>query len=216
LVSLTAAKIGVGVARRGKKEVGELYQRKLGYNFVDLITKLVLFYSIAFLIAKYMEAVIYFQGGLQTIAGFFGIKMAQADQLPRQWVELFVDVNQKTTGATPTAWSPTAPSFEGGANPPGWDKPYDYGSVQHQEAEPYLFPQKEVKYKFWDLINAIVVFYIGWEAYKYYDNTNKDPDKKVDFLTLAIFSLLMLAVGVLSFSKFLGRFSFNRFQEENK
>jgi len=208
LVSLTAAQIGVGVARRGKKEVGELYQRKLGYNFVDLITKLVLFYSIAFLIAKYMEAVIYFQGGMATIAGFFGIKISQADQLPRQWVELFVDVNQKTYTATPTG--------AGQFNPPGWDKPYDYGSVQHQEAEPYLFPQKEVKYKFWDLINAIVVFYIGWEAYKYYDNANKDPDKKVDFLTLAIFSLLMLAVGVLSFSKFLGRFSFNRFQEENK
>jgi len=208
LVSLTAAQIGVGVARRGKKEVGELYQRKLGYNFVDLITKLVLFYSIAFLIAKYMEAVIYFQGGLSTIAGFFGIKMAQADQLPRQWVELFVDVNQKTYSATPTA--------PGQFNPPGWDKPYDYGTPEHQQAEPYLFPQKEVKYKFWDLINAIVVFYIGWEAYKYYDNANKDPDKKVDFLTLAIFSLLMLAVGVLSFSKFLGRFSFNRFQEENK
>ena len=212
MVSLTAAQIGVGVARRGKKEVGELYQRKLGYNFVDLITKLVLFYSIAFLIAKYMQAVIYFQGGLSTIAGFFGIKMAQADQLPRQWVELFVDVNQKTYTATPTSTTQEGREF----NPPGWDKPYDYGSVQHQEAEPYLFPQKEVKYKFWDLINAIVVFYIGWEAYKYYDNANKDPDKKVDFLTLAIFSLLMLAVGVLSFSKFLGRFSFNRFQEENK
>ena len=155
-----------------------------------------------------MEAVIYFQGGMATIAGFFGIKISQADQLPRQWVELFVDTNQQTYSATPTA--------PGQFNPPGWDKSYDYGSVQHQEAEPYLFPQKEVKYKFWDLINAIVVFYIGWEAYKYYDNANKDPDKKVDFLTLAIFSLLMLAVGVLSFSKFLGRFSFNRFQEENK
>ena len=208
MVSLTAAQVGVGVARKGKEKVGELYQEKFGYNFVDLVTKLALFYIVAFLIAKYMEAVIYFQGGLSTIAGFFGIKMAQADQLPRQWVELFVDVNQQTYSSTPTA--------TGQFNPPGWDKPYDYGSVQHQEAEPYLFPQKEVKYKFWDLINAIVIFYIGWEAYKYYDNATKDPNKKVDLLTLAIFSLLMLAVGVLSFSKFLGRFSFNRFQEENK
>jgi len=208
LVSLTAAQIGVGVARRGKKEVGDLYQRKLGYNFVDLITKLALFYIVAYVIAKYMEAVIYFQGGLTTIAGFFGIKLAQVDKLPIRWVELFVDVNQQTYSATPTA--------PGQFNPPGWDKPYDYGTPEHQQAEPYLFPQKEVKYKFWDLINAIVVFYIGWEAYKYYDNASKDPDKKVDFLTLAIFSLLMLAVGVLSFSKFLGRFSFNRFQEENK
>ena len=196
------------LAKTGTKVTGEFLEQKLGYNFIDLVTKLALFYIIAFMISKYMEAIIYFQGGLSTIAGFFGIKMAQADQLPKQWVELFVDVNQQTYSATPTA--------PGQFNPPGWDKPYDYGSVQHQEAEPYLFPQKEVKYKFWDSINAIVVFYIGWEAYKYYDNANKDPDKKVDFLTLAIFSLLMLAVGVLSFSKFLGRFSFNRFQEENK
>ena len=202
MVSLTAAQIGVGVARRGKKEVGELYQRKLGYNFVDLITKLVLFYSIAFLIAKYMEAVIYFQGGMATIAGFFGIKISQADQLPRQWVELFVDTNQQTFTSTPTA--------PGQFNPPGWDKPYDYGTPEHQEAEPYLFPEKEVKYKFWDLVNAVVIFYIGWEAYKYYRNGGRD------FLTIAIFSLLGLMVGMLSFSKFLGKFSLNRFQEENK
>ena len=94
MVSLTAAQVGVGVARKGKEKVGELYQEKFGYNFVDLVTKLALFYIVAFLIAKYMEAVIYFQGGMATIAGFFGIKFAQADQLPKQWVELFVDTNQ--------------------------------------------------------------------------------------------------------------------------
>ena len=208
MVAIPATLLAREIGKRGTKVTGEFLEKKLGYNFIDLVTKLALFYVIAFMISKYMEAIIYFQGGLSTIAGFFGIKMAQADQLPKQWVELFVDVNQQTSTSTPTA--------PGQFNPPGWDKPYDYGSVQHQEAEPYLFPQKEVKYKFWDLINAIVIFYIGWEAYKYYDNASKDPNKKVDLLTLAIFSLLMLAVGVLSFSKFLGRFSFNRFQEENK
>ena len=199
---MTAAQVGVGVARKGKKEAGQLYQEKFGYNFVDLVTKLALFYIVAFLIAKYMEAVIYFQGGLSTIAGFFGIKMAQADQLPKQWVELFVDTNQQTFTSTPTG--------AGKFNPPGWDKQYDYGTPEHQEAEPYLFPEKEIKFKFWDLVNAIVIFYIGWEAYKYYRNGGRD------FLTLAIFSLLGLMVGVLSFSKFLGKFSLNRFQEENK
>jgi len=115
LVSLTAARVGVGVARKGKREVGELYQEKFGYNFVDLVTKLALFYIVAFLISKYMEAVIYFQGGMATIAGFFGIKFAQADQLPKQWVELFVDTNQQTFTSTPTA--------PGLHNPPGWDRP---------------------------------------------------------------------------------------------
>ena len=179
------------LAKTGTKVSGEFLEQKLGYNFIDLVTKLALFYIIAFMIAKYMEAIIYFQGGLSTIAGFFGIKMAQADQLPKQWVELFVDTNQQTYTSTPTG--------SGKFNPPGWDKPYDYGTPEHQEAEPYLFPEKEVKFKFWDLVNAIVIFYIGWEAYKYYRNGGRD------FLTMAIFSLMGLMIGVLSFSKFLGK-----------
>ena len=202
MVAIQGAMLAGKLAKTGTKVTGEFLEQKLGYNFIDLVTKLALFYIIAFLIAKYMEAIIYFQGGLSIIAGFFGIKMAQADQLPKQWVELFVDVNQKTYTSTSTG--------EGKFNPPGWDKPYDYGTPEHQEAEPYLFPEKEVKFKFWDLVNAIVIFYIGWEAYKYYRNGGRD------FLTIAIFSLLGLMVGMLSFSKFLGKFSLNRFQEENK
>ena len=202
MVAIPATVLAKEIGKRGTKASGEFLEKKLGYNFVDLVTKLALFYIIAFLIAKYMEAIIYFQGGLSTIAGFFGIKMAQADQLPKQWVELFVDTNQQTYTSTPTA--------PGQFNPPGWDRPYDYGTPEHQEAEPYLFPEKEVKFKFWDLVNAIVIFYIGWETYKYYRNGGRD------FLTIAIFSLLGLMIGVLSFSKFLGKFSLNRFQEENK
>ena len=202
MVAIPATVLAKEIGKRGTKVSGEFLEKKLGYNFVDLVTKLALFYVIAFLIAKYMEAIIYFQGGLSTVAGFFGIKMAQADQLPKQWVELFVDTNQQTYTSTPTG--------AGKFNPPGWDKPYDYGTPEHQEAEPYLFPEKEVKFKFWDLVNAIVIFYIGWETYKYYRNGGRD------FLTIAIFSMLGLMVGVLSFSKFLGKFSLNRFQEENK
>ena len=202
MVAIQGSMLAGKLAKTGTKVTGEFLEKKLGYNFIDLVTKLALFYVIAFMISKYMEAIIYFQGGLSTIAQFFGIKMAQADQLPKQWVELFVDVNQQTSTSTPTA--------PGQFNPPGWDKPYDYGTPEHQEAEPYLFPEKEVKYKFWDLVNAVVIFYIGWEAYKYYRNGGRD------FLTIAIFSLLGLMVGMLSFSKFLGKFSLNRFQEENK
>jgi len=202
MVAIQSAMMARGIGKRGAKVSGEFLEKKLGYNFVDLVTKLALFYIIAFLIAKYMEAIIYFQGGLSTVAGFFGIKMAQADQLPKQWVELFVDTNQRTYTSTQNA--------PGQFNPPGWDRSYDYGTPEHQEAEPYLFPEKEVKFKFWDLVNAIVIFYIGWETYKYYRNGGRD------FLTIAIFSMLGLMVGVLSFSKFLGKFSLNKFQEENK
>ena len=198
----------VYATKKGAEITGEFLKEKMGYDFVNLVTKLAIFYVISFLISKYMEAVIYFQGGLTIVAGFFGIKLAQADKLPKRWIELFVDTDQQVYSSTPTA--------PGQFNPPGWDKPHDYGTLEHQEAQPYLFPQKEVKYKFWDLINGIAVLYIGWEAYKYYKNAQLDPGKEVDYLTMAIFSLLVLMIGVLSFSKFLGRFSFNRFQEENK
>jgi len=190
------------IASKTAKKSGQVLQEQFGYNFIDLVTKLAIFYVISFLIAKYMEAVIYFQGGLSTIAGFFGIKLVQADQLPSQWISLFVDTDQKTYSATPTA--------QGEFNPPGWDKPYDYGTPEHQQAEPHLFPQKEQQFRFWDLINAIAIFYISWEAYKYWERGGKD------FLTLGIFGLLIAVLSVLSFSRFLNRFSLNRFQEANK
>ena len=190
------------IARKTAVKSGQVLQEQFGYNFIDLVTKLALFYMISFLIAKYMEAVIYFQGGLSTIAGFFGIKLVQADQLPNQWVSLFVDTDQQTYSSTPTA--------PGQFNPPGWDRPYDYGTEQHQQAEPHLFPQKDKQFRFWDLINAIAIFYISWEAYKYWQRGGKD------FLTLGIFGLLIAVLSVLSFSRFLNRFSLNRFQEANK
>ena len=210
MVAIPATILAKEIGKRGTKASGEFLEKKLGYNFVDLVTKIALFYIIAFLIAKYMEAIIYFQGGLSTVAGFFGIKMAQADQLPKKWVELFVDVDQRTyTDKSMTSPDPQ-PAGERPFNPPGWDRSYDYGSLEHQEAEPYLFPEEEVKFKFWDLVNAVVIFYIGWETYKYYRSGGRD------FLVMAIFSMLGLMIGVLSFSKFLGKFSLNKFQEENK
>jgi len=198
---LVSASIPTYATKKVTEKSGEFLEKKLGYNFIDLITKLLLFYSISFVIAKYMQAVIYFQGGLQTVAGFFGIKLVQSDQLPKQWVELFV-TETEVVSSTPTAQS----QF----NPPGWDRPYDYGTLEHQQIEPHLFPNKQTKFKFWDFVNAIAVFYIGWEAFKYYERGGKD------FLTIGIFTMLILVLSVLSFSKFIGKFGFSKFQEENK
>lgn len=193
---------------KAKKVSGEFLQETFGYDFTSLVSKLAVFYLIAFLISKYMEAVIYFKGGLETVAGLFGIKFVQADKLPKQWISLFIDTEK--TAYTEEEYSHGSSETSGKFNPPGWDRPYDYGTVAHQEAEPHLFPEKQIKYKFWDIVNAIVIFYIGWEAYKYYKRGGRD------FLTLAIFSLLGLIVGVLSFSKFLGVMSMNKFQEANR
>jgi len=201
MVSPLVAGLALSGGKKATEKTGELLEEKLGYNFIDLITKLVLFYSISFIISKYMEAVIYFQGGLTHLASMFGIKFVQSDKLPKQWVELFVNETEVVSS------TPTAP---GEFNPPGWDRSYDYGSLEHQQEEPHLFPQKQTKFKFWDFVNAIAVFYIGWEAYKYYANGGRD------FLTIGIFTMIVLVLSVLSFSKFIGKFGFNKFQEENK
>jgi hypothetical protein len=203
MVAIPQAILAKEIAKRGSKETGEYLEKKLGYDFVNLVTKLAIFYVISFLIAKYMEAIIYASGGLSTVAGLFGIKLAQSDKLPQKWVSLFVDINQNTYSATPTA--------PGQFNPPGWDRPYDYGTEEHQKAEPYLFPEKDIKFKFWDLINAIAILYIGWEAYNYWNKPGK-----ADLLTLGIFGLMITVLTVLSFSKFLNNFSLNKFQEDNK
>ena len=55
---------------KAKKVTGQITEELYGYDFVNLVSKLAVFYVIAFLISKYMEAVIYFKGGLETIAGF--------------------------------------------------------------------------------------------------------------------------------------------------
>ena len=198
---------------KAKKVSGEFLQETFGYDFINLVSKLAVFYVIAFLISKYMEAVIYFKGGLETVAGLFGIKFVQADKLPKQWISLFIDTEQ--TVYTQEQYEHGSPETSGKFNPPGWDKSYDYGTVAHQEAEPYLFPEKEMKYKFWDIVNAIAIVYVAWQGYKYYERSSKTVEG-IDLLTLSIFAFLVLFMGVLSFSKILNKFGFNKFQEANK
>ena len=200
MVSPLVPGMALSSGKKGIKETEKLLEDKFKYNFIDLITKLVLFYLISFLISKYMEAIIYFQGGLMSVASLLGINFVQSNTLPKQWVELFVTETQVLS-------EPVAP---GKFNPPGWSRGYDYGSVEHQQAEPHLFPQKSVKFKFWDFVNAIAVLYVGWEAYQYYKKGGRD------FLTIGIFTMITLVLSVLSFSKFIGKFGFNKFQEENK
>jgi len=76
LVGIGASVLGREIGKKGTKASGEYLQERFGYNFVDLVTKLALFYIISFVISKYMEAIIYFQGGLSTIAGFFWYKIS--------------------------------------------------------------------------------------------------------------------------------------------
>jgi len=203
------------IAGKTVKKSGEFIEEKLGYNFLDLVTKLAIFYVISFLITKYMEAVIYFQGGLEHVATLFGIKFVKADQLPKKWVDLFVDstptdssVSSDITERDPGGY------WEGGVWFPGRLGDTDSSGRPKGSGVGRTIPPEglnsNVKFKFWDLINAIAIFYISWEAYKYWKNGG------TDFLTLGIFGLLIAVLSVLSFSKFINRFSLNKFQVENK
>jgi len=198
--------VSLKYGQQAVSKTSEFVAKKMDYDFVNLLTKLFIFYAISFLISKYMEAVIYFQGGISTIAKVLGIGIVQSDQLPKQWVELFV--SEVAVDSQPYIQP-------GDFNPPGWDRPYQYGSVEHQQAEPHLFPDKPIKYKFWDIVNAIAIIYVAWQGYKYYERSSKTVEG-TDILTLSIFAFLVLFMGVLSFSKFLNKFGFNKFQEANK
>jgi len=52
-------------------------------------------------------------------------------------VEPPVEEPEIITSGIPSAY---AESDEPDFNPPGWDKPYDYGTEEHREEEPHLFP----------------------------------------------------------------------------
>jgi len=52
-------------------------------------------------------------------------------------IEPPVEEPEVITAGIPSAY---AESDEPDFNPPGWDKPYDYGTEEHREDEPHLFP----------------------------------------------------------------------------
>ena len=44
------------IARQGAKEASKISKKSLGFDFIPLLTSLVLYYVIAFAFAKFMEA----------------------------------------------------------------------------------------------------------------------------------------------------------------
>ena len=63
----------------------------LGFDFIPLITSLFVFYTVAFLIAKFMEASQYATGGFIALANLLGFNIPTAQELPNNWNKLFTD-----------------------------------------------------------------------------------------------------------------------------
>ena len=77
------------IARQGAKEASKISKKSLGFDFIPLLTSLVLYYVIAFAFAKFMEASKFATGGIVSIANFLGFNVPSTEELPSQWNRLF-------------------------------------------------------------------------------------------------------------------------------
>jgi len=206
------------IAKQGAKQAKAVSTQYLGFNFIPLLTSLTLFYIISFTIAKFMEASIYASGAIRAIANVIGYKIPKSEELPQGIVRLFVNDTNIPEGFTyqPTS-TETLPGTEGKFNPKNWDKPYDYGSLEHQEADPESFPQKPLRFniKFWDIINIVAILLVVFTAFNFQKITEAKGDK-VQPITWVIFGLIVAFITMTGVSKLIMKYSTNNFQRENR
>ena len=77
------------IARQSAKEASKISKKSLGFDFIPLLTSLILYYVIAFGFAKFMEASKFATGGFISIANFLGANIPSTEELPSQWNRLF-------------------------------------------------------------------------------------------------------------------------------
>jgi len=186
----------------------------LGYDFLGLISRLSIFFIVAFLINAYFIASIKGNIWLNSAANVFGFHFPQT--LPKYLVDLF------TVGIGPKPFEPTATSEEflagqsyqkGRFNPPNWDKKYDFGSIEHRQADPdyfngHTFPT--ITITFWQIIQIIAVLLVIVEAMQYSkklkEKTIEHPNgQKPNITTLGVFSLLALGLSLITFPQIIQR-----------
>ena len=77
------------IAKSALSSASAISEQKFGYDFTGLFFRLGVFYLIAFVFAKIMEATIYLRGGFVVVANLFGINIPKAEQLPDPLKKLF-------------------------------------------------------------------------------------------------------------------------------
>jgi len=190
----------------------------LGYDFLGLISRLSIFFIVAFLINAYFVASI--KGGiwLNAAANVFGFHFPQT--LPQWLVDLFT-VGIGTKGI-PISTTPTA---AGMYNPPDWNKKFevggefaglkyfDYGSIAHHQHQPDFdptFTRAGITITFWQIIQIIAVLLVIVEAMQYTkglkEKTLEHPNgQKPNVTTLGVFSLLALGLSLITFPQIIQR-----------
>ena len=77
------------MAKYGAEQASQISKKSLGFDFIPLLTSLVLYYVIAFAFAKFMEASKFATGGILIIANLIGVNIPSSEELPNQWNRLF-------------------------------------------------------------------------------------------------------------------------------
>ena len=80
---IIAAKVG----QKAKEKASDISVDLFKYDFVNLITKLVIFFVFSYIIAKIFEAIIFGQGLVVSFVALFGLKLPQS--LPEPLVNFF-------------------------------------------------------------------------------------------------------------------------------
>ena len=130
-------------------------KENLGFDFVGLLVKLFVFYTIAFVFAKFMEGVIYARGAFTIIANTLGFSIPSNEQLPQSLKDLFGDTGVKG-------------------------------------------------FKFWDIIKIVSILLVTAEFFRYV-NTNKALGAKASPMTIGIFTLMILALGLTTIPELIQR-----------
>ena len=144
----TVATTGLQAGKQVSKEI-------FGYDFVGLILKLVVFYGVALVIAKVMEAIIFSRGAFVVLANTLGYNVPSVDQFPQSLKDLFGETGVKG-------------------------------------------------FKFWDIIKIVSILLVVAEFMRYV-NTNKALGSKSSPMTIGIFTLIIVALGLTTVPELIQR-----------
>ena len=207
---MVAPAVALMGARAGLKASKQYSVSVLGYDFVGLVSRLAFFYLAGFLINSYMIATI--KGGiwLNSVAGLFGASLPQT--LPQWLTDLFtVGLGSKGFPVSET------PVGAGKFNPTGWDKPYDYGSIEHREAENIegrFLGTAGFTITFWQIVQIISILLIVFEYFQY-DRKLKEEGKKPNVTTMAVFAMLGVGISLITFPQMITKFKEMRIVNSN-
>ena len=89
LKTISPTGIAAQTIEEGTTKLAKKSEEILGYNFVGLAIQIIIFYTLAFAFAKFMEGVIFFRGGFVILAGLFGVTIPKKELFPQSLIDLF-------------------------------------------------------------------------------------------------------------------------------